>query len=65
LWREENGAQLQPPADAGAELRSAGISPGGMSADMSGQAAEAPEDMAAEADPAAAGGEEAAAAPAQ
>jgi hypothetical protein len=60
LWREENGAQLQPTVDAGGALRSAGISPGGMSADMAGQDAEAPVDMAAEAEPGAAAGEEAA-----
>jgi hypothetical protein len=56
LWREENGAQLQPPADAGAQLRSAGVTPGGISADLGAQAAEAPEDMAAAAE---AGGAEA------
>jgi len=59
LWREENGAQLKPPADASAELRSAGVTPGGMAADLGAQAAEAPEDMAAAAE---AGGEEAGAA---
>jgi len=56
LWREENGAQLQPPADASAQLRSAGVTPGGISADLGAQAAEAPEDMAAAAE---AGGAEA------
>ena len=65
LWREENGAQLQPAMDAGSELRSAGISPGGMSADMAGQAAEAPADMAAEAEPGAEAGGAEEAAPAQ
>jgi len=59
LWREENGAQLKPPADASAELRSAGVTPGGMAADLGAQAAEAPEDMAAAAE---AGGAEAGAA---
>lgn len=56
LWREENGAQLTPPADAAGQLRSAGVTPGGLSADLGDQAAEAPEDMAAAAE---AGGAEA------
>jgi len=46
LWLEENGANLQPPADAAGELRGVGITPEGMSADMKDQTAEAPQDMA-------------------
>ena len=47
LWREENGANLKPPTDAQSEMRSAGITPGGMAADAAAQDAEAPPDMAA------------------
>jgi hypothetical protein len=50
LWREENGNKLQPATDAASEMRSAGITPGGMAADMGAQDATAPEDMAAEAE---------------
>ena len=50
LWREENGANLQPPADAAGEMRSAGITGGGLAADMGDQTAEAPADMAAAAE---------------
>ena len=60
LWREENGANLKAPADAQSQLRSVGISSGGLAAEAGGQEAEAPPEMAAEAE-AAAGGEEAAA----
>lgn len=49
-WKEENGAKLQAPTDAAAELRSAGITPGGIAADQTSQEAEAPEDMAAAAE---------------
>lgn len=56
LWREENGAQLKV-SDPSQELRSAGITPGGMAADLSGQSAEAPPEMAAEAEPGAEGAE--------
>lgn len=63
LWREENGANLKAPADAQSQMRSVGISSGGLAAEASGQEAEAPPEMAAEAE-AAAGGEEAAATPA-
>jgi len=55
LWKEENAGNLQPPTDAAGEMRGAGITPGGMEADMEAQTAEAPEDMAAAAEPA--GGE--------
>ena len=51
LWREENGSNLKSEADAGSQLRSAGITPGGLSADMGAQEAEAPEDLAAAAEP--------------
>jgi hypothetical protein len=51
LWKEERGASLQPTGDAAAELRTAGITPGGMAADMGSQDAEAPEDMAAAVEP--------------
>jgi hypothetical protein len=47
LWKEENGSQLTAEIDAGGQMRSAGISPEGMSADMGDQTAEAPADMAA------------------
>jgi hypothetical protein len=50
LWREENGANLRPSLDAQSELRSSGITPGGMSADVGSQEAEAPLDMAAAAE---------------
>jgi hypothetical protein len=50
LWREENGNKLQSTTDAASEMRSAGITPGGMAADMGAQEAEAPDDMAAEAE---------------
>ena len=50
LWREENGANLQPPVDAAGEMRSAGITGGGLAADMGDQTAEAPADMAAAAE---------------
>jgi Bacteriophage T4-like portal protein (Gp20) len=50
LWKEENGAVMTPPTDAASEMRTAGITPGGMAADMSAQDAEAPEDMAAAAE---------------
>ena len=66
LWQEENGAKLQPTADAAGELRSAGITPGAISADAGAQTAEAPPEMAAAAEAGAegeAGAEAAAAAP--
>jgi hypothetical protein len=62
MWKEERGATLAPATDAAAEMRTAGITPGGMAADAAGQEAEAPEDMAAAAE---AGAEGAAAAPAE
>jgi hypothetical protein len=50
LWREENGANLKADADASNQLRSVGVTPGGLAADAAGQDAEAPEDMAAAAE---------------
>jgi hypothetical protein len=50
LWKEENGAQLAAEIDASGQMRSAGISPEGMAADMGDQTAEAPADMAAAAE---------------
>jgi hypothetical protein len=61
MWREENGDKVKAEADAASQLRSAGITPGGMAADVAGQEAEAPEDMAAAAE----GGEAAEAPPAE
>jgi len=60
LWREENGSNLKPDADSQSQLRSIGITPGTMAADMSAQTAEAPPEMAAAAEPGAAGAETAA-----
>jgi len=51
LWREENADNLKSEPDAGSQLRSAGITPGGLAADMGSQEAEAPEDLAAAAEP--------------
>lgn len=47
MWREENGDKVLSAADASAQLRSAGVTPGGMETDIASQDAEAPEDMAA------------------
>lgn len=60
LWREENGSNLKAPADAQSQMRSVGISSGGLAAEAGGQDAEASPEMAAEAE-AAVGGEETAA----
>lgn len=57
LWREENASNLKAPLNAAGELRTAGITPGGIEADQSGQNAEAPADMAAAAEAPAGGGE--------
>ena len=67
LWREENGSTLKPKTDSAQDMRSVGVSPGGLSAETAGQSAEAPPDMAAEAEAGAEGGAEAppAEAPAQ
>jgi len=56
MWKEENGGKLTSDLDAAAELRGAGVTPGGLSADMGAETAEAPPDMAAAAE----GGAEAA-----
>ena len=45
MWKEENGGKLNPAGDAASEMRSAGITPGGISADMGAETAEAPMDM--------------------
>ena len=58
MWKEENGTKLAPPADAQGEMRGAGITPGGIAADMSGQDAEADADMAQAAEAEAATGTE-------
>jgi hypothetical protein len=58
LWREENGMKLAAAGNAEGDMRSAGITPGGIAADMGAQDAEAPGDMAAAAE--AGTGEEAA-----
>ena len=62
LWKEENGAKLQPAIDASAQMRGAGITPGAIQGDMADQTAEAPADMAAAVDQGTAGeaGEQAA-----
>jgi hypothetical protein len=57
LWREENGQNLKSEIDAGSQLRSAGITPGGLAADLGSQEAEAPDDMAAAAEQGAAAAE--------
>jgi hypothetical protein len=63
LWREENGDNLKSEADSQSQLRSAGITPGGLAADMGAQEAEAPEDLAAAAEPGAEGQDAASAEP--
>jgi hypothetical protein len=60
LWREENGENLKPTGDAAGALRGIGVSPGAVSGEMAGQTAEAPPDMAAAAETAAAAPEGAA-----
>jgi hypothetical protein len=60
LWREENGSTLKPKTDSAQDMRSVGVSPGGLAADAAGQGAEAPEDMAAAAEAGTEGGAEAA-----
>ncbi len=60
LWREENGLNLQGEIPPATQLRSAGITPGGIAADLGSQEAEAPADMAAAAEPAGEQGAEAA-----
>lgn len=55
MWREENGNKVVSAADAAVQMRSAGVTPGGIQSDVDSQTAEAPEDMAAAAEPGAAG----------
>jgi hypothetical protein len=50
MWKEENGISGKITSDASTEMRGAGITPGGLSADMADQSAEAPDDMAAAAE---------------
>ena len=45
LWKEENGANIKSTSDAAGEMRGAGITPGGIAADMGAQEAEAPDGM--------------------
>lgn len=47
LWREENGANLQIANDAASDMRSVGVTPGGISAETASQDEEAPDDLAA------------------
>ena len=54
LWKEENGNNLTPAPDAAGEMRSAGITAGGMADEAGAVEAEAPEGM--EAPPAEEGG---------
>ena len=61
LWKEENGAKIAADLDAAAEMRSVGVSPAGISADMEAQSAEAPDDLAAQAAPADMGADQTAA----
>ena len=56
MWKEENAENIKAPVDSATAMRSAGITPGGLAGEVAGQAAEAPEDMAAAAE-AGAGGE--------
>lgn len=55
LWKEENGANLSSSTESSTEMRSVGITPGGMSSEIGDQSAEAPEDLAAQAEPGAEG----------
>ncbi len=50
LWREENGANLQPAGDSSGGMRGIGITPGAVSGESAAQAELAPADMAAAAD---------------
>jgi hypothetical protein len=50
MWREENGDKVMSTADAAGQMRSAGVTPGGIQSDVDSQTAEAPEDMAAAAE---------------
>jgi hypothetical protein len=48
LWKEENGSKVMSSEDAAAQMRSVGVTPGGMQGDIEGQTAEAPAEMAPE-----------------
>ena len=50
MWKEENGMRLSLPTDSASEMRSIGISPGGISADQASQEEEAPDEFAAAAE---------------
>jgi len=50
MWKEENIASAGTSTDAAGDLRGVGITPSAISAEQEGQAAEAPEDMAAAAE---------------
>lgn len=45
LWKEENGGAATPTVDGSAELRSVGVSPAELGADLTAQDTEAPADM--------------------
>jgi hypothetical protein len=47
LWLEENGNKVSSNTDASSQMRSVGITTGGMQSDLSDQNAEAPEELAA------------------
>jgi hypothetical protein len=59
MWKEENGNKMSPSTDSGSSLRSVGITPGGLDAELGAQNAEAPADLAAAAEMPAEGGESA------
>jgi hypothetical protein len=50
MWKEENIASTTTATDAAGDLRGVGITPSAIGAEQEGQAAEAPEDMAAAAE---------------
>ena len=62
MWKEENGGNLTPVADASSQMRSIGITPGSLGAETSAQDQEADPAMAAAAEQQAAAPEDAAAA---
>jgi len=50
LWREENSANLKSAPDSQSQMRSVGLTPGGIAAEAGAQTAEAPAEMAAAAE---------------
>jgi hypothetical protein len=50
LWKEENGTLVSAAMNAASEMRSVGVTPAGISSDMDAQDAEAPDDLAAQAE---------------